>query len=48
MRARHNYDAVVYLHLTRSDFYRMNPGLYYDMVQIYLDSIPRRGNEDYD
>ncbi len=30
----HNYIAVVVLHLTRHEFYRMNPGLFYDMVQI--------------
>ena len=42
MRARHNYDAVVHLHLTRREFYRMNPGLFYDMVQIHNDSFQKR------
>lgn len=35
MRAHHNYMAVTILRLTRREFYRMNPGLFYDMVQIF-------------
>lgn len=29
-----NYVATVVLHLTRAEFYRMNPGLFFDMVQV--------------
>ena len=46
MRARHNYDAVVILHLTRRELYRMNPGLFYDMVQIYNDSHRQKSAAD--
>ncbi len=35
MRASHNYLAVTILHLTRHEFYRMNPGLFYDMLEIH-------------
>nr|DAR46638.1 MAG TPA: hypothetical protein [Caudoviricetes sp.] len=35
MRAHHNYMAVTILRLTRREFYRMSPGLFYDMVQIH-------------
>lgn len=35
MRATHNYIAVTLLHLSRSELYRMNPGLFYDLVQIH-------------
>ena len=48
IRAQHNYDAIVYLHLTRREFYRMNPGLYYDLVQIHNDKAPRRSGEEFD
>lgn len=37
MRARYNYIAVTVLHLTRREFYRMKPGLFYDMVQMHSD-----------
>lgn len=45
MRARHNYDAVVHLHLTRREFYRMNPGLFYDMVQLHNNRTPGYQND---
>lgn len=32
------------LHLTRHEFYQMNPGLFYDMVQIHNNRIP--GSKD--
>lgn len=38
IRAHHNYIAVTILRLSRSEFYRMHPGLFYDMVQCYSDS----------
>ena len=41
MRAHHNYIAVTILHLSRREFYRMSPGLFYDMVQIYNDRLPK-------
>lgn len=40
--------AVTILHLSRHEFYRMNPGLYYDMVQIYSDRLPKKPGEDID
>lgn len=40
MRAHHNYIAVTILKLSRREFYRMNPGLFYDMVQIHSNNMP--------
>lgn len=48
MRARYNYIAVTKLHLTRSEFYRMHPGLFHDMVQLYINSLPKPKNPDTD
>lgn len=46
MRAQYNYMAVTILHLTRKEFYRMNPGLFDDMVQIHIDSLPKRSDAE--
>ncbi len=47
MRAQINYEALVYFNLTRKELYRMNPGLYYDLVQIYNDrNSSKRDPED--
>jgi len=46
MRAHHNYIAVTILHLTRRELYRMNPGLFYDMVQIHSDRQPKERTDD--
>lgn len=32
-----NYIAVSVLGLTRIEFYRMNPGIFYDMWHIHVD-----------
>lgn len=48
MRAHHNYMAVTILHLSRREFYRMNPGLFYDMVQICADSVRKPEKPDFD
>ena len=45
MRARCNYIAVTVLHLTRREFYRMQPGIFFDMVQIHNDRTPAKANE---
>lgn len=45
MRANYNYIAVTILHLTRHEFYRMNPGLFYDMVQLHRNRLPRKKND---
>ena len=45
-RAEFNYIAVTLLHLTRREFYRMAPGLFFDMVQIHKDAhSPKREND---
>lgn len=41
MRASHNYWAVTILHLTRREFYRMNPGLFYDMLEIHKQRMSK-------
>ena len=41
-----NYIAVTVLHLTRTDFYRMNPGLFFDLIQIRNDSMPKSGSDN--
>ncbi len=48
MRAQYNYVALTKLHLNRNEFYRMHPGLFHDMVQLYMNSLPHHGNEDVD
>lgn len=45
MRARYNYIATTILHLTRREFYRMNPGLFLDMVQIHNNRLPHKQND---
>lgn len=44
MRARYNYIAVVVLGMQRREFYRMNPGLFFDMVQIHAAKYKRETN----
>ena len=47
MRGRYNYIAVTVLHLSRREFYRMNPGIFFDMVQMHSDrSRPPGGNTE--
>ena len=46
MRALFNYVAVSKLHLTRREFYRMNPGLFFDMVQIKNKSLRTEAEAD--
>ena len=48
MRASHNYFAITILHLSRREFYRMNPGLFYDMLEIYKQRMSKGANEDFD
>ena len=38
--------AVTVLHLTRLEFYRMNPGIFFDMVQIFNDNQPKLKNKN--
>lgn len=47
MRAEHNYVALTVLHLDRREFYRMHPGLFYDLVQIH-NSIHKKKDDDID
>ena len=42
MRSDLNYIAITVLHLTRIEFYRMNPGIFFDMMQIHRNSMPRK------
>lgn len=35
MRAQYNHTGVTILHLSRHELYRMNPGVFHDMVQIH-------------
>ena len=46
MKAQFTYIALTVLHLSRHEFCRMQPGLFFDMVQLYKDSLPRSGGED--
>lgn len=46
MRAQVNYIAVTVLHLTRTELYRMNPGLFFDMVQIHNNRLPKSKDDD--
>ncbi len=49
MRARFNYTAVVVLGMSRREFYRMNPGLFFDMAQLHANKykqLPK--NKDID
>lgn len=42
MRSDLNYMAITVLNLTRIEFYRMNPGIFFDMMQIHRNSIPKK------
>jgi hypothetical protein len=48
MRADYNYIAVTVLHLSRREFYRMNPGIFFDMVQLNNERYKKKTdpNED--
>ena len=46
IRSRINYLASAYLHLSRMELYRMNPGIFYDMVQLYTEAHRHGAPED--
>jgi len=39
---------VTILHLSRLELYRMNPGLFYDMVQMHKDMLPKGKADDFE
>lgn len=48
MRANYNYFALTILHLSRREFYRMNPGLFFDLIQIHSNNMPHKDEADVD
>lgn len=36
-----NYYALRIFHMSRFEFYRMNPGIFYDLIQIHIDANKR-------
>lgn len=48
IRAEYNYAAVTILRLSRREFYRMNPGLFFDLMQIHSKATHPNKEPDFD
>lgn len=46
MRAKHLYYALTILRIPQNEFNRMNPGLFYDLIQIHTNRLPKK-KDDY-
>ena len=41
-----NYIALTVLNLTRAELYRMNPGIFFDLVALKNESLKQAGKQD--
>lgn len=49
MKTTYTFFAVAILHLTRLEFGRMTPGMFYDMVQIWTNANkPAKSSKEFD